>query len=160
MKGQSAMEYLMTYGWAILIIAIVLVALFELGIFGGQTLPTSCVQQAPFVCSSPVYATPGVSVTIGQTSGQTYYTVNAFFLDSTEVATFTSGPPSVPSGVTQNTIGTMYSGAEYTANVVGSIASPTLGSSISGQIWIQYSTTSGGTPNQYAEVGLLNAKYT
>ena len=32
-KSQSAMEYLMTYGWAILIIAIVLVALFSLGIF-------------------------------------------------------------------------------------------------------------------------------
>ena len=30
---QSAMEYLMTYGWAILIIAIVLVALFSLGVF-------------------------------------------------------------------------------------------------------------------------------
>ncbi|MDE1860563.1 MAG: LamG domain-containing protein [Candidatus Micrarchaeota archaeon] len=30
---QSAMEYLMTYGWAILVIAIVLVALFEIGVF-------------------------------------------------------------------------------------------------------------------------------
>ena len=38
-KAQSAMEYLMTYGWAILIIAIVLAALFSLGIFssGGLT---------------------------------------------------------------------------------------------------------------------------
>ncbi len=33
LKSQSAMEYLMTYGWAILIIAIVLVALFSLGVF-------------------------------------------------------------------------------------------------------------------------------
>ena len=39
-KGQSAMEYLMTYGWAILIIAIVLAALFSLGVFSG-TLPTA-----------------------------------------------------------------------------------------------------------------------
>lgn len=35
-KSQSAMEYLMTYGWAILIIAIVMVALFQLGIFNTQ----------------------------------------------------------------------------------------------------------------------------
>ena len=35
-KSQSAMEYLMTYGWAILIIAIVLGALFQLGVFNGQ----------------------------------------------------------------------------------------------------------------------------
>ena len=32
-KSQSAMEYLMTYGWSILIIAIVLAALFQLGVF-------------------------------------------------------------------------------------------------------------------------------
>ena len=32
---QSAMEYLMTYGWAILIIAVVLGALFSLGVFNG-----------------------------------------------------------------------------------------------------------------------------
>ena len=37
-KSQSAMEYLMTYGWAILIIAIVLVALFQLGIFNSNSL--------------------------------------------------------------------------------------------------------------------------
>ncbi len=46
-KSQSAMEYLMTYGWAILIIAIVLVALFELGIFNSTAFaprvqPGSC----------------------------------------------------------------------------------------------------------------------
>ena len=36
-KSQSAMEYLMTYGWAILIIAVVLVALFQLGIFNANS---------------------------------------------------------------------------------------------------------------------------
>ena len=44
---QSAMEYLMTYGWAILIIAVVLAALFELGVFNPMTFapkapPGSC----------------------------------------------------------------------------------------------------------------------
>ncbi len=34
-KSQSAMEYLMTYGWAILIIAVVLGILFQLGVFSG-----------------------------------------------------------------------------------------------------------------------------
>ncbi len=46
-RSQSAMEYLMTYGWAILIIAIVLVALFSLGIFNSSNFapraqPGSC----------------------------------------------------------------------------------------------------------------------
>ena len=34
-RAQSAMEYLMTYGWAILIIAVVLGALYSLGVFNG-----------------------------------------------------------------------------------------------------------------------------
>ena len=38
-RSQSAMEYLMTYGWAILIIAIVLGALFQLGVFSGIGVP-------------------------------------------------------------------------------------------------------------------------
>ena len=37
MLAQSAMEYLMTYGWAILIIAVVLGALFQLGVFNAGT---------------------------------------------------------------------------------------------------------------------------
>ena len=46
-KSQSAMEYLMTYGWAILIIAIVLGTLYQLGVFTSASLtqrqtPGSC----------------------------------------------------------------------------------------------------------------------
>ncbi len=35
-SAQSAMEYLMTYGWAILVIAIVAALLFALGLFGNE----------------------------------------------------------------------------------------------------------------------------
>ena len=45
MKAQFATEYLITYGFAILIIAAVLVALFELGLFNGTAIkaqPGSC----------------------------------------------------------------------------------------------------------------------
>jgi len=47
LKQQSAMEYLMTYGWAILIIAVVLGALFQLGVFNASSFsprapPGSC----------------------------------------------------------------------------------------------------------------------
>ncbi len=37
MKGQAAMEYLMTYGWAILIVIIVAAALWALGVFNPAT---------------------------------------------------------------------------------------------------------------------------
>lgn len=32
-KGQTAMEYLMTYGWAILIVIVVIAALYSMGVF-------------------------------------------------------------------------------------------------------------------------------
>ncbi len=38
MRSQSAMEYLMTYGWAILVIAVILGVLFQLGVFGSANL--------------------------------------------------------------------------------------------------------------------------
>ena len=52
-RAQSAMEYLMTYGWAILIIAVVLGALFELGVFSGTFFmphvpPGSCHVFRPY----------------------------------------------------------------------------------------------------------------
>ena len=42
-KGQSAMEYLMTYGWAILIVIVVVAALYSMGVFsgGGGGVPCS-----------------------------------------------------------------------------------------------------------------------
>ena len=38
LKSQSAMEYLLTYGWAVLAIAIVIIALFQLGVFNSANL--------------------------------------------------------------------------------------------------------------------------
>ncbi len=74
MKAQSAMEYLMTYGWAILIIAVVLAALFELGVFNGSNLaPQACIAQAGFQCSSLTYNNVGITFSFGQTTGQDYY---------------------------------------------------------------------------------------
>jgi hypothetical protein len=53
LKAQSAMEYLMTYGWAILIIAVVLGALFQLGVFNANNFapkapPGSCQVFRPY----------------------------------------------------------------------------------------------------------------
>ena len=51
MKGQAAMEYLMTYGWAILAIVIVIAALIWLNPFGA---PELCLfQQQGLSCSEP-----------------------------------------------------------------------------------------------------------
>ena len=43
------MEYLMTYGWAILVVLIALGALFYLGVFS-PSVPNVCQFNAPFTC--------------------------------------------------------------------------------------------------------------
>ena len=71
-RAQSAMEYLMTYGWAILIIAVVLGALFSLGLFSGTTLlGTSCIGTPGWLCNSPIlsHTTGTLSFTLGQNNG-------------------------------------------------------------------------------------------
>ncbi len=74
-RAQSAMEYLMTYGWAILIIAVVLGALFSLGVFGGGSLVgTACVASPGYLCSSPSLGTNGeIGFQFGQNTGTTIY---------------------------------------------------------------------------------------
>mgnify|MGYP001572188272 CR=1 FL=1 len=78
LRLQSAMEYLMTYGWAILIIAVVLGALFSLGVFnGGASLGTACVASAGFLCQAPItLGTNGnVTLLLGQSTGTTMYNI-------------------------------------------------------------------------------------
>ncbi|MDI6825574.1 MAG: hypothetical protein QMD36_00015 [Candidatus Aenigmarchaeota archaeon] len=64
-KGQTAMEYLMTYGWAILIIIVVVAALYAMGIFSikGGVACSPCFSYFAFVdyskTTSGTCATPG-----------------------------------------------------------------------------------------------------
>jgi hypothetical protein len=76
-KAQSAMEYLMTYGWAILIIAVVLGALFSLGVFSGSSLlGTSCVASPGYLCQTPSLLSSGtLSFTLGQNTGASVYNI-------------------------------------------------------------------------------------
>ncbi len=50
-RGQAATEFLTTYGWAILILMIVIVALAALGIFKGPSSPNICNSVTPIYCS-------------------------------------------------------------------------------------------------------------
>jgi uncharacterized protein (UPF0333 family) len=50
-RGQAAMEFLMTYGWAILAAVIVIGVLASFGVFSpSRYVPTSCALSAPFGC--------------------------------------------------------------------------------------------------------------
>ena len=66
-KAQSAMEYLMTYGWAILIIGVALAAMFQLGLFNPSEYVTNiCILPSGLTCSSFFLYPNGIlSVSIG-----------------------------------------------------------------------------------------------
>ncbi|HLC57535.1 MAG TPA: hypothetical protein VJH95_03110 [Candidatus Nanoarchaeia archaeon] len=57
-KAQAAMEFLMTYGWAILVVLIAIAALYAMGVFSGSGA-TSCILDAPFGCDVVISSAAG-----------------------------------------------------------------------------------------------------
>ena len=184
-KAQSAMEYLMTYGWAILIIAVVLGALFSLGVFNGKNLlGSACVAESGFYCQNAVYhhgtvgTTAGagnVMVQIGQNTGTSWTSAMIVFIPQ-GTPTGTSGVPgtantfdsfgTAPGAWANNTLVTSGLGSGQQINILlpvnGTGPTVSLGSSTaSGTIWAEYCTqgTIGGSCTaQYAEIATLNQK--
>jgi len=75
-RSQTAMEYLMTYSWAILVILIVLVVLFRLGFMNPRSVVAArCSLPAGFSCaSSKLYSSAygwDLVLVLGQASGRT-----------------------------------------------------------------------------------------
>ncbi len=71
MRLQSAIEYLTTYGWALIIIAIVLAVFYSLNIFNLSAYEqSSCILQSGFSCQSPpfLYANGLMELHLLQTS--------------------------------------------------------------------------------------------
>ncbi len=101
------MEYLMTYGWAILIIAVVLAALFSLGVFTNPGLGIACIASPGYTCQSVTLAQTGtinvsLSFTFGQASGSTIYNVGMACSATASAGGLPN--PTTNSVATQNTI--------------------------------------------------------
>ncbi len=164
-KAQSAMEYLMTYGWAILIIAVVLVALFSLGVFK-PSVSNSCVGQPGFICQNAAYShtTGNIIVTIGQATGTNW--VTPIYIEFVPQGTgFISNLPpfnsvdynSLSSGLTSGGtttvtlgVGTLTAASPSIFAGTGAVAA---GTTVSGQIWAEYTV---GSTTYYVEMASLN----
>jgi len=160
-KAQSAMEYLMTYGWAILIIAVVLGALFSLGVFSGSSLlGTSCVASPGYYCQNPVLSTSGaLTFSFGQNTGATVY--NAIIYVEPQSQSPGSSAPFFSSNYT--TIGTypaLASGQTVTPSIaISGFSGKPIGTPFSGYIWLSYnSSSSTGTSNLVAKVATIIVK--
>ncbi len=134
LKAQSAMEYLMTYGWAILIIAVVLASLFSLGVFNsGASLSTACIPLAGFTCSGPVLHNGNLTIVeIGQATGQAWL-LTGLYLDPTGTTGCASAVNSIPPSPLP-----IASGGSGPTRFQG--LPTTVGASFSGTLWAGYNT--------------------
>ncbi len=180
LKAQSAMEYLMTYGWAILIIAIVLGALFSLGVFSGSSfIGTACIPASGYTCSSVSFFSGTFNAVLGQATGTSWSTANIVFIVGGGT------PPSINSGNTITTSGSgvcvasnsggLSSGQTFTASFTGYVSTssniagtgvatctslPTaIGTTESGALWAAYQT-SAITGVQWTQLATVTLKET
>ena len=147
----------MTYGWAILIIAVVLGALFSLGVFNSSSLiGTSCVALSGYYCANPVLTGNTLTLTVGQATGTTYTTATAYIVPSGSTFS-TSNPPSTSYSIS----GGLSSGqtASITVSLPSLGASPALGTAFTGQVWLGYTTSSSTSP-LYTQIATLTVKVT
>ncbi len=124
------MEYLMTYGWAILIVAVVLGALYSLGIFNGANfLGGTCIAAPGYLCSNPLLSTSGtLSFTYGYQGPNV--TIVGFACTNT-----TTAPSSFASSGSSN----LEPGQEESVSVSCPIPSgATIGTPYSGYLWVEY----------------------
>jgi hypothetical protein len=91
-KTQSAMEYLMTYGWAILVIAVVLAALFSLGVFNSANFAPKAKAG-----SCRVFRSVAQTTLVGQCTGLLPQFVAQFNGVSSYV--YDNNPSNLPTGI-------------------------------------------------------------
>ncbi len=157
-KAQSAIEYLTTYGWAIIIIAIVLAALFDLGLFNpGGLISTTCVFPAEFGCISAILSSSSgyLNLTLQQTS-QSNINITAIGCNNQgNVANMIQPVSNPPSNILTLPIGSTAS-INIPCYQNGTIVSINPGQVYKGYILINYTSVTSGFP--HTATGTLVAK--
>lgn len=107
-KAQAAMEYLITYGWAVLIMLVVVGAMFYLGIFSSPNITTCSFQTPGFACftnklSSNSSGRSGLILDLSQTTGHDIRIIGFNCTTSqtwtvTDFDGITAGSVTIPSG--------------------------------------------------------------
>jgi hypothetical protein len=72
-RGQVAIEFLVTYGWAILAAMMVIAALAYFGMTNPSILPDKCIFSNGFECTDYIVTASSVSIRAVNTLGQTIY---------------------------------------------------------------------------------------
>lgn len=140
MRGQAAMEYLMTYGWALLVIVVVIAILL---IINPLQPPAGCrFDQVSFTCTNPLVDTHGklyLSITNGNNNAIKIYDLKC-------VTEKSPTPPLNPSTTLITTLQRQepYEILPLPCTTGGSGISPSAGTDFSGKLWVYYKNEEDG----------------
>ncbi len=149
---QSAMEYLLTYGWAILIIAVILVVLFQLHIFEPAAY-FSCLGQPGFLCSVPSLSSSG-ALTVNLSYNGYNYPITIIGL----VCNVTSSP-SLKANSTETTKITLNPGQQVRLVFQCPLSNTKIGSTSTIFLTIYYDTPTVPNLQQNFAKGVLAVQY-
>lgn len=175
-KAQAAMDFLISYGVAILIIAVALYVIFRIGIFNPTVVPTYCNPAPSFLCNLATINTSGVlTLSFAQATGGAINitgiacssvvnnTNNGPMYGNIHIKNYKSAPQFYPSNALQNGV-ELYSSNVTIVNVYcysgSGIAKASYGSTFTGYVWINYTYT--GLPqtmHNIEEIATVSAKY-
>jgi len=137
-KSQAAMEFLMTYGWAILVVLVAIGALAYFGVLSpDKFLPAKCQLPAGIACmdfkiNAGAAGVGNVNVVLKNALGSDLTGVTVAISDSSGVVLCAASGPAP-----------LTNGAEATFTTAGCVAALTSGEKFAGDVDVSYSITGG-----------------
>jgi hypothetical protein len=144
------MEYLTTYGWAVLVIAVVVVVLLKSGAFGGAPAQNACIAISGFSCGSTALSSNGLLTVLFGEVGQT---ITLTGVACTKNSTLTGGS----GGITGVTSVSLSSTQKTPLSFPCPISNASLGTKFNGFLWVQYTV---GGRSVLQRVGEVSASVT
>ena len=145
-RGQSAVEMLATYGWAILIIVIAVSVMLNLGLFGSpRALGSSCLFSGGLECRVALLNTTGnVGIDVGQATGHAIRVTSVRCTQENEVNFTDADRVSPPIYIMSGEHAVITTVAQVCYSYSGGKLGPTsgsIGSVFTGHIFVQYEET-------------------
>ncbi|MGC8651819.1 MAG: hypothetical protein ACP5UH_01030 [Candidatus Micrarchaeia archaeon] len=176
-KAQAALDFLIAYGVAILIIAVALYVMYRIGVFNPTIVPSYCNPAPSFMCNLAAINTSGVlTISFAQVTGGEINitgaacstgvnsTGNGPMYGNIGVKNYSKAPQFYPSTELNGGLD-VYSSNSIAMNLYCyssyGIAKASLGSAFTGYVWINY--TYAGLPptlHNVEEIATVSTKYT
>jgi hypothetical protein len=175
-RAQVSIDLLVSYSIAILVVAIALYVVLQLGVFNPRLVPEYCDASPSFSCDGAAITSNGIlTIIFSQSTGGTM-TITGMACASTQnslaigpahgninVLSYSAAPGYYPSNSLQSGI-IAYSGSGVEISLYcysgGGVAKGNVGNSFSGIVWINYTLTElPNTMHTIEQLATFNSKY-